>query len=260
MVIIQNYKSIWVRFLRRIYNLRFSKQKHLARQIKNITGIAPCNLRLYYLAFTHSSTNQSTQFGSKYNYERLEYLGDAVIDLVIADLLFRKFPLESEGFLTEMRSKIVNASALNVFAVKLGIDELVQVETRNKHSLMTKNIFADVLEALIGAVYIDGGYQAAFRFIDRQIVKLYVDFDEIRNINNNFKSIVLEWSQKQSKTICFHLVDVKAVGPRKQFKVSLQIDGSEVSQGIDFTKKQAEQNAAQKFVESTMVSGGGALV
>lgn len=240
-----------MKLIRKNISYYFSSKKKLAKAIKNISGYKPINLKVYELALTHSSTNKASRLGSKFNNERLEYLGDAVLDTVIAEILFKKFPRENEGFLTEMRSRIVNTHSLNEMSRKLGLDKLLIYDIKNRNlTNKTKGLYADALEAFIGAIYIDLGYQKAFTFINKRLVKLYVDFEELQNTAHNYKSLIYEWGQKFNREVDFELIKTIESGPRKQFIMRLKIDGEGQTEGRDFSKKAAEQIAAEKYYEA----------
>lgn len=227
----------------------FRSKDPLYRAIHNLTGYRPKNLTLYRLAFTHSSARLETEIGYKKNNERLEYLGDAVLDLIVAELLFKKFPFRDEGFLTEMRSKVVNANFLDQMARKLGLDTLLQ-ETSGyqKNQKPSKNMNADVFEAFIGAFYLDHGFTKTSLFVQKRVMKVFVDFETLVHTESNFKSRLVEWSHRNNKKIAFEVADTRQQGRHKQFVVELLVDDQVVAQGIDVNKKQAEQKAAEVFL------------
>jgi len=227
----------------------FRSKDPLHRAIQNLTGCRPKNLTLYRLAFTHSSARLETEIGYKKNNERLEYLGDAVLDLIVAELLFKKFPFRDEGFLTEMRSKVVNANFLDQMARKLGLDTLLQ-ETSGyqKNQKPSKNMNADVFEAFIGAFYLDHGYNKTNQFVQNRVLKVFVDFETLVHTESNFKSRLVEWSHRNNKKIAFEVADSRQQGRHKQFVVELLVDDQVVAKGIDINKKQAEQKAAEAFL------------
>lgn len=227
----------------------FKSKDPLYRAILNLTGFRPRNLTLYRLAFTHSSARVETEIGYKKNNERLEYLGDAVLDLIVAEQLFKKFPFRDEGFLTEMRSKVVNANFLDQMARKLGLDTLLQ-ETSGyqKNQRPSKNMNADVFEAFIGAFYLDHGYNKTNQFVQRRVLKVFVDFETLVHTESNFKSRLVEWSHRNNKRIAFEVADTKQQGRHKQFVIELLVDDQVVAKGIDINKKQAEQKAAEAFL------------
>lgn len=221
----------------------------LYKAIYNISGSRPQNVSLYKLAFTHSSARLENEIGYKKNNERLEFLGDAVLDLIVAELLFKKFPFRDEGFLTEMRSKIVNAVFLDSLSRKLGLDQLLKdVSGYQRNQRPSKNMNADVFEAFIGAFFLDHGYAKTLKFVQNRIMKVFVDFEELINIESNFKSRLVEWSHRNSKNIAFEVADTLQQGRHKQFVVQLLVDEVVVAKGVDMNKKQAEQKAAEAFL------------
>jgi len=220
-----------------------SKDKDLYKAIKNIFGFKPKNIFLYKLAFTHSSIVSESKSGIKENNERLEYLGDAILGAIVADFLFKKFPCKSEGFLTEMRSKIVSRSNLNKLSQKLGLAKLLQTQIDNKVSKSSIN--GDAFEAFIGALYLDKGYRFAKRIIVNRIIKCHIDVEELVNIELNFKSRLIEWSQKEHKSLEFKLTEETGYGVNKLYWVDVIIDSNIEGKGKDFSIKKAEQNAAE---------------
>jgi ribonuclease-3 len=222
----------------------FSSDKLLYNSIRNIFGFYPRNIYLYKLAFLHRSAGTETIHGMRVNNERLEYLGDAVLDLVSADYLFKSFPLKDEGFLTEMRSKIVSRAQLNRLSQKLGLDLLVQLQGHN--IAQNRSILGDAFEAFIGAMYLDRGYKYSYRILTERILRHYFNLDELVNQEINFKSRLIEWAQKERKQFGFEVVDEIGSGHRKQYVVEVILDGKAVARGIDFSIKGAEQNGAEK--------------
>jgi ribonuclease-3 len=222
----------------------FSSDKELFNAIKNIFGFYPGNIFLYKLAFHHKSAGVETVTGMKINNERLEFLGDAVLDAITADYLFKTFPLKDEGFLTEMRSKIVNRIQLNKLAQKMGLDTLVQLDSG--FSNQYKSFQGDALEALIGALYLDKGYDFTNKIVLERIIKHYFNIDELVSQEVNFKSKMIEWTQRQKRQIVFNVVDEIGTGYKKQYIVEIEIDNLPVSRGQDYSIKGAEQLASEK--------------
>lgn len=214
--------------------------------LTTLLGFKPINLAVYKLAFRHKSVAKEIKDGFKDSNERLEFLGDAILDAVIAHHLFKIYPFEGEGFLTLMRSKIVSRKFLNALSLKLGMDEFVQWESRERHS---NSVYGDALEALIGAVYLDKGYDATYKFIIHRILKNHVDISEIENMESNYKSRLLEWGQKEKKDVNFKVVHEIEEKGRKQFVVEVTVDGKIMGEGQDFSKKKAEQLAAERACE-----------
>jgi ribonuclease III len=175
----------------------FSSDKVLKQAIKSILGYKPGNIYLYHLAFLHKSATLETFNGIKVNNERLEFLGDAILDAVTADYLFRTFPAKDEGFLTEMRSKIVSRATLNKLSQKMGIDHLIQLDGSLSGTL--RSFKGDAFEALIGAMYLDKGYDFTRKIILERIIRYYFNIDELVNQEVNFKSRIIEWAQHEKK-------------------------------------------------------------
>ncbi|MFC4871379.1 ribonuclease III [Negadavirga shengliensis] len=235
-----------LRFQELTYN---QKEKRLAASIKLIVGSKPLNLSLYKLALKHVSVAKETKSGIKISNERLEYLGDAVLGTVVAEYLFMKFPYRDEGFLTETRSRIVNREALNAVGQKMGLPKLVEAEMEGKIPFSFKSLYGDMLEALIGAIYLDRGYGFCKKFIYKRLIIPYFDLDDIIKTTANFKSKIIEWSQKDNKEIDFVLKSVSGSQRFKEFVIELNIDGETVGEGKGPTKKKAEQEAARMACE-----------
>ena len=229
--------------LKSLFKLLFSsdqQEKNLIRSLRNLLGFYPGNISVYQLAFSHRSISRETDNGVPLSNERLEYLGDAVLGAVVADMLFKKFPYRDEGFLTEMRSRIVSRENLKNLAVKIGIDELLQKEA----AIGTyRSMYGDAFEALIGAIYLDKGYAKTQNFILERIIRIHVDLHEIEQTEKNFKSLILNWGQREKHTIVFETVEEEQKD--RLIKVRLLVDDNEVAVGVDFVKKKAEQIAAQ---------------
>ncbi|MGI8893528.1 MAG: ribonuclease III [Bacteroidia bacterium] len=226
-----------------IFRSVFSKDNDFIQSVKNITGFTPRNLALYHLAFRHRAQAEEIKNGAKKSNERLEYLGDAILGAIVADFLFKKFPYKEEGFLTEMRSRIVSRDHLNKLAYKIGLNEFILTTPENV--IKNKSIFGDAFEALIGAIYLDKGYLAAREFITNRIIKNHVDIDELETSEFNYKSKLIEWAQKEKKSITFELSGEEPTGTGRLLKIKVMVDREEMGQGMDFSKKKAEQIAAE---------------
>ena len=222
----------------------FSSDKQLKQAIKSILGYRPRNIFLYHLAFLHKSVTQETLNGIRVNNERLEFLGDAILDAVTADYLFKTFPTKDEGFLTEMRSKIVSRATLNKLSQKMGIDQLIQLDGSSQGTFRSSK--GDAFEALIGAMYLDRGYDFTRKIILERIIKYYFNIDELVNQEVNFKSKIIEWAQREKKQAQFNVCDEVGSGYKKQYVVELTVDGEPIARGQDYSIKGAEQNAAEK--------------
>jgi len=217
--------------------------KDLHRSIKNIFGFHPGNLHVYRLAFRHKSVNKDVN-GVKINNERLEYLGDAILGSVIAEYLFKKFPYKGEGFLTEMRSKIVCRSNLEKLSRKLGINKLIESSLDTKSS--AKSMGGDAFEAFIGALYLDKGYKYTRKIIIKRIINIHIDIDKLEHLDTNFKSKLIEWAQKEKKEVDFRVVSEKGEKNYHQYEVGVYVDNEAISRGIDYSIKGAEKIAAEK--------------
>ncbi len=223
-------------------------ERNLSEAIKNIFGYQPRNVSVYELAFRHKSAATLVSNGFRHCNERLEYLGDAVLGSVVADFLFKKFPFKDEGFLTEMRSRIVSRSNLNMLSRKLGLDKLVKA-TRESGT-PGSSISGDAFEAFIGAVYLDKGYLFTKKMIIRQIIQTHLDIDDLMQRDINFKSKVIEWAQKEKKSIDYRIIDELEKGKKgKLYTIEVQIGTEVAGRGQDFSIKKAEQHASRRAWE-----------
>lgn len=226
----------------------FSQDKELYRSIRNLFGFYPSNIHLFKVALCHKSAPSRYFANPEINNERLEYLGDAVLSSVIADYLYKKFPLKPEGFLTEMRSKIVSRSNLNSLSRKMGIDKLV-LEEKDFLRPKSKSIFGDTFEAIIGAIYIDQGYNSTKKVIIKRILKFHLDIDEIEKTEVNFKSRLIEYSQKEKKNVEFKVLCELGEGYGKQYLIEVYVNNMPIARAQDFSIKGAEQRAAELACE-----------
>lgn len=222
------------------------EDKKLVTSIKMIVGSKPFNLKPYKIATQHTSVAKPVQNGVKESNERLEYLGDAVLGLVVADYIFKKYPYKDEGFLTEIRSRIVSRDSLNSVARKIGVNDIVQFDSRRKTPNSHKSIYGNTLEALIGAVYVDQGFKRCQQFIVKKLLIAHYDIEELINTTKNYKSKLIEWSQKIGKTASFELLETKDKTHFKEFIIQVLIDGEPISKGHGLSKKKAEQDAARE--------------
>lgn len=230
--------------------VQFAKDKVLYTAIKNLLGFYPRNINLYKVALSHKSAPQVWLKGQQVNNERLEYLGDAVLSSVVADYLYKKFPYQNEGFLTEMRSRIVSRSRFNKLSLKMGLNKLIF--QGNVSFTSSKSILGDTFEALIGAIYLDRGYNFTRKTIIRRIIDVHLDVDEIERTDTNFKSRILEYAQREKRQLEFKVMQEIGEGHRKQYLVELFLDNESVSRGQDFSIKAAEQIAAEKACEELL--------
>ncbi len=226
-----------------------ASDKQLQEAIRNLFGYQPGNLAIYRLAFRHKSVASQLNNGFRHSNERLEYLGDAVLGSIVADFLFKKFPYKDEGFLTEMRSRIVSRSHLNQLSKKLGLDKLIEASKEN--NMGASSILGDAFEAFVGAIYLDKGYRFTQKIIIHQIIQTHVDVDELMQTEINFKSKIIEWAQREKRLIEFVLTEELENGKKgKLYQVDLLIDSQVAGQGSHYSIKKAEQEAAQQACEN----------
>lgn len=203
-------------------------------------GYKPKNINIYSQAFIHKSASQLSPDGDILNNERLEFLGDAIIETIISDIIYKKYPKFNEGLLTKTRSKLVNTNQLAYYSIKLNLADFLIIHTNNK--LNKKHLYADSFEALIGALYLDKGFKKTYKFISNIIIEKYTDLDKILKTETNHKSKLLELSQKENFNVTFETKI--AFDNSKQFIANILINDKLISKGIGNNKKEAEQNAA----------------
>jgi ribonuclease-3 len=237
----------------RFYKLYLSPNRKYVKSLKNLLGFVPGNLSLYRLAFRHKSVATNIKKGVKNSNERLEFLGDAVLGSVVAEVLFKLYPYEDEGFLTELRSKIVNRVNLNQLARKLGFEELIQYDNRMVNSTRQGSLLGDAFEALIGAIYLDKGYDFTRNFLVNHIIKSHIDIHRLEQTETNFKSKLIEWCQRHGKDITFELIENQDGESAKLFTVRAIIDSEIVGTGKEFNKKNAEKLAAERACEALAI-------
>jgi len=218
-------------------------KREFGSRLKKILGFKPGNLRLYELAFIHRSASFTLPNGIKVNNERLEFLGDAILDAILSDLLFSKFPDAPEGFLTKIRSRIVNREVLNHLALSMGIDAIVVSNINSGHT--TKNLYGNAFEALIGAVFVDKGFRKTKKLFIKKVLKKYLDLDQIVNTDTDYKSLVFEWVQKKKANLIFTYNEEYDFKIKKSvFTTTLCINRKEIAKGQGMSKKEAEQEAS----------------
>ena len=228
--------------------------KDFARRLRRIMGFYPRKVDVYREALMHRSLNHYRPHEKKKDNERLEYLGDAVIETVVSDILYHHFPKKKEGFLTSTRSKIVQRSSLNRLAKETGLVELVQSThiNRTHNSFISGNAF----EAFLGAIYLDRGYAHCYRFFEERLIGKYINLDKVSKEDDNHKSKLIEWSQKTQYQIDFELIDENIVGTNSPtFRTRVCIEGIEVGMGFGYSKKESQQQAAKEALQHIRKKG-----
>jgi len=227
----------------------YSKQdRGLRKQLRNVLGFTPQKLNLYKTALSHRSVRE----GADENNERLEFLGDAILSSIVAHYLFMRYPYKEEGFLTEMRSKMVNRNQLNDIAVKIGLKKITFFN-RFDNSLKISQIFGNTLEALVGAVYLDKGYEETRKWVTKQLINPHLYMQELENLDINQKNRLYGWANKNGKQLEFETLDEKLENGRRLFTIAAKIDGEVIAEAKAFNKKDASQVAAQIAVEKLKI-------
>ena len=214
------------------------------QKLTTILGFQPTTLRYYEKAFTHRSANKLDEKGNQINYERLEFLGDAMLGSVIAAHLYNEVPSGDEGYLTKMRSKIVSREHLNELGRDFNLIQFVESKVNPQH--FGENIHGNIFEAFIGAIYLDRGYTYCEKFIQNKIIKPYVDIAKLEGKVISYKSLIIEWCQKEKKTFKFDVYEDNGKEGAKFFGVKLYIDEQIVSKARATSKKKAEETAAKR--------------
>ena len=234
-----------LRFFKRTNHKYFSKDKFFVERLRTVLGFTPSNIYLFKLAFYHKSTlnNQNNEKLELYqSNERLEFLGDALLSFVVGEYLFNKYPSANEGFLTKMRSKIVKRKTLNDLAEQMGLDRLMM---EFNQTAISQSMLGNALEALIGAIYLERGFDFTKRYILKKILRKYINIVQLETYDDNFKSQLLEWCQKNTKEIDFRVISKYKTDKRDRFKVGVFVDGVEIASAEDYNKKSAEQIASE---------------
>jgi ribonuclease-3 len=223
-------------------------KKEFGSRLKLLLGFRPNNLMIYEVAFIHRSASFNLPSGQKINNERLEFLGDSVLDVILSDFLFEKYPEASEGFMTKIRSRIVNREVLNQLAIEMGINKFLVSNISSGHN--TKHLFGDAFEALMGAIFLDKGFKKTKRYFINNVFEKYLDLDKIVSTDNDYKSLVFEWVQKKKNNLVFTYNEEYDFDKKKSvFTTSLCIDKVEYGKGQGASKKEAEQEASRQAWE-----------
>ncbi len=232
--------------IRKFYNYYFSSDRQFARSIAGIVGFTPSNLQIFIQAFSHKSAVDPKLHTVTSN-ERLEYLGDSVLSTIVAEYLFQKYPNSDEGFLTKMRSKIVKRKTLNRIADDMGIDVVLQ---ENNDTRLSESMKGNALEALVGAIYLEKGFNVTKRIVINKILRRHLNIQDLEEQDDNYKSQLLEFCQKNGSEIDYRVLERFKMENRDRFKIAVFLDGKEIATGEDFNKKSAEQNASFKAMKT----------
>lgn len=224
--------------------LLFRKDKESYLCFYRITGFMPRNISIYRQALVHKSTLLKSDKGRPLNNERLEFLGDAILDAIVADLVYKHFENRKEGFLTNTRSKIVQRETLNKVAVEIGLDKLVKYTIRS--STHNSNLYGNAFEAFVGAIYLDLGYEYCKQFLEKKIFNRLIDIDSLSRKEVNFKSRLIEWSQKHKIKVSFELIEqLQDKDHSPMFRTEVRTEGLTAGTGCGYSKKESQQNAAK---------------
>lgn len=231
-------------FLRKIVQPKNKEDEDFYYELKELLNFKPIKLNHYKKAFTHRSLKMVDEKGKPINYERLEFLGDAMLGSVIAAHLYKEAPKGDEGYLTQMRSKVVSRENLNKLGKDLNLIRFVKSNVSKDH--VGNNIHGNIFEALIGAIYLDRGFNYCHQFIYEQVIIPYVDIEKLEGKITSYKGLIIEWCQKQKKKYSFDSYEDTGNQPRKHFSVRIFIDGRQIAKGRATSKKKAEEMAAKR--------------
>lgn len=235
--------------------LPFRKEKELYSSLYQILGFYPKDIRFYKQALLHKSSSVKSEQGKWINNERLEFLGDAILDAIVGDIVFRRFEGKKEGFLTNARSKIVQRETLNKVAIEIGLHKLIKysVHSNNSHN---SNMCGNAFEALIGAIYLDRGYDCCMQFMQHRILDKYISVDSIAYKEVNFKSKLIEWTQKNKVGISFELLEQGSESDGTPiFSSQVFLQGIQCGIGKGYSKKESQQTAAKETLEMLKKTG-----
>ena len=231
-------------FIRNILKSRSSDDGDFFLHLKNILGFKPKNESLYIKAFTHRSMNIKDKQGNPINYERLEFVGDAMLSSVIASHLYEQVPHGDEGYLTKMRSKVVSREHLNELGKDLKLIDLLVSRIPNAN--FGNNIHGNLFEALVGAIYLDKGFKVCSKFIHKNVIDPYVDIEKLEGKVISYKSLLIEWCQKEKNTFDYTVYEDTGNDNLKHFSVRLSINDKVVSKARATSKKKAEEKASKR--------------
>lgn len=226
----------------RFYNRFLHPEREFARRVRLLTGFTPAYMNVFKLAFFHKSTTGVGEYALSNN-ERLEFLGDSILSTIVAEYLFKKYPDSDEGFLTKMRSKIVKRNSLDDIADKMNLDAFLSDYNNTR---LSKSMLGNALEALVGAIYIEVGYEKTRNYVVRRLLRKYLDIEMLERFDDNYKSQLLEWCQKNGYTIEYRVINKYKSDKRDKFKVAVLVNGYKLGVADDFNKKSAEQMASER--------------
>jgi ribonuclease-3 len=233
-----------MKFIRKIVQSNSNEDAELYNDLKKLLDFSPKKINQYKKAFTHRSVQIRDKKGIPINYERLEFLGDSILGSVISSYLYKKVPKGSEGYLTQMRSKIVSRKHLNELGKDLGLIRFVKSNIDQTN--VGENIHGNIFEALIGAIYLDKGYNFCQKFIYSKVIVPYVDIEKLEGKITSYKGLIIEWCQKQKKKYSFETYEDSGNETIKHFSVKISIDGEQVAKGRATSKKKAEEQASKR--------------
>jgi len=231
-------------FIRKTVQFHSKEDGALRNELKKLLKFSPRNISKYKKAFTHRSVQIKDEKGNPINYERLEFLGDSILGSVIAAYLYEKVPSGSEGYLTQMRSKIVSREHLNELGKDLNLIRFVKSNINQTN--VGDNIHGNIFEALIGVIYLDKGYNFCQKFIYQNVIVPYVDIAKLEGKITSYKGLIIEWCQKQKKKYSFDTYEDSGNDPVKHFSVKISIDGAQIAKGRATSKKKAEEQASKR--------------
>lgn len=233
-----------MKHIRDILNSRSKGNGNFFIQLKKVLGFKPKSIQIYRTAFTHRSMNIKDGEGNAINYERLEFLGDAMLGAVIASHLYVEVPSGDEGYLTKMRSKIVSREHLNELGKDLNLINLI--ESKIASSQFGDNIHGNLFEALVGAIFLDKGFKYCEKFIYKRVIIPYVDIAQLEGKVISYKSLLIEWCQKEKKTFNYNVYEDTGNDEVRHFSVKLSVDNKVVSKARATSKKKAEEKASKR--------------
>jgi ribonuclease-3 len=231
-------------FIRKLVKSKTKQEEDFYSDLKNVLNFSPKTLEYYQKAFTHRSLKKIDKNGDPLNYERLEFLGDAMLGSIIASYLYKKVPTGTEGYLTQMRSKIVSREHLNELGKDLNLIKYVKSNITQEN--IGDNIHGNIFEALVGAIYLDRGYNFCKKFIYENVIVPYVDIAKLEGKITSYKGLIIEWCQKQKKQYLFDTYEDSGNENIKHFSVKISIDGTMVAKGRATSKKKAEEQASKR--------------